>query len=512
MTDEEEKKTDDKKEQDNQTVPGGLGVRGKLSLIIVFTSAVVLLGAGTFFVLIQHYALNQYLIVIIAFIVSILAAWLLSLQLRKMIADPVADLLATTKKVFKDHDFSLRATRKTDDEVGLLASAFNEILGQVQERDDRLRRHNEGMGKNATERIAELVAGKEKAEEANRQKDKFVSLVSHDLRSPIASSIIYLGRIRVDQSGEDGDLQKDLLSRCAGGMKRMLGMIDSLLDINRLQGDDVRLVKSFENAQLVCSMVIETLRPLAEEKEVVIENQIKEGTRIYAASDLFEETLRNLITNAIKFCSKDDQITIYSPEGAKAVIAVHDTGVGVNEDFLENLFKKEVRTSALGTKGESGSGLGLPFCNDIMVAHGGSIKVESKKGRGSTFFIEFPDIKPVVLVVDDQASVRQTFIELLHFLDVEIAEAADGIEALEEIEKQRPHLIIADIFMPRMDGFELLERVKSDENTRDIPTIIATSQAGVEVRDKVFKIGADDYVSKPVMEEDFIPRVRRFIG
>ena len=512
MTGEEDKKTDYEGGATSQSESGGLNVGAKLSLIIVFASGIVLLIAWTLFAIVQHYALGQHAAVVIVFPLSLLLAWAFSLWAKRLISDPVTDLLATTRKVLQDRDFSGRAVRKTDDEVGYLADAFNEMLDHVQKRDDQLRRYSEGMEKDVAERTAKLVAEKEKAEENSRLKDKFVSLVSHDLRSPIASSIVYLGRIRADESGGDGDLQKDLLSRCAAGMNRMLEMIDSLLDINRLQGGDVRLVKSFENGQSVCSMVVDMLQPLAEEKGVIIENQIMEGTRIYAASDLFEELLRNLVTNAIKFCSKGDKITIYSPEGRPATIAVADTGTGINEDFLESLFKKEVKTTQPGTKGEPGSGLGLPFCNDIMAAHGGSIKVESEEGRGSTFFMEFPDIKPVVLVVDDHEGVRQTFIELLHFLDVEIAEAADGVEALAQIEKQRPHLIIADIYMPRMDGFELLEKVKGDETTRDIPTIIATSQAGVEVRDKVFKLGADDYVSKPVMEEDFIPRVRRFIG
>ena len=512
MTGEENNKTDHESEERSRLKKGGLGIQTKLSIIVIVTSAIILLIAITLLIIARHYAVDRQMAVLVVFLISLFLAWGFSLWARRLISDPVSDLLATTQKVLQDHDFSKRVSRKSDDELGELADEFNKVLGEVQEKDGRLRRYSHKIEKEVAERTTALVEEKEKAEESNRLKDKFVSLVSHDLRSPIASSILYLGRIRVDESGADKELQKDLLSRLAGGMKRMLEMIDSLLDINRLQGGAIRLAKSFENAESVCSMVIDSLRPLAEEKGVTIENNIKEGTRIYAASDLFEEVFRNLISNAIKFCSKGDQITVEFQMGANAAIVVKDTGAGINKDILENLFKKEVKTALPGTKGEIGSGLGLPFCNDIMVAHGGAIWVESKEGKGSSFFIEFPDIKPVVLVVDDQASVRQTFIELLHSLDVEITQAGDGVEALTKIEKSRPHLIIIDIYMPVMDGFELLQKIKGDENIRDIPTIIATSQAGVEVRDKVFKLGADDYVSKPVMEEDFIPRVRRFIG
>lgn len=386
------------------------------------------------------------------------------------------------------------------------------MLDQVEEKEKLLKLHSDKLEKDVAVRTAQLTAAKERAEEANRLKDKFVSLITHDLRSSIASSIIYLGRIKVDETGENGDMQNSLLARCTGGLERMLSMIDSLLKINRLQSGDMSLKKSFENPFVLCNGAVESLQPLADEKGIVIENRIANRSRIFVDGDLFEEVIRNLLSNAIKFSVAGDTVAIATLDDAPSAITISDSGVGIGDDILNDIFKKDVKTSTVGTAGEQGLGMGLLFCDDIMRAHGGKLIVESEEGTGSVFTAYFPEATPVILLVDDQESVRMTFKNRLKVLDAVIVEAENGQEALDLIEKSRPDLVIADIHMPVLDGFRFLEIVKGDKKLRDIPIIVATSLSGVEVRDKVFRLGANDYVSKPVMEEDLIPRVRRFIG
>ncbi len=189
-----------------------------------------------------------------------------------------------------------------------------------------------------------------------------------------------------------------------------------------------------------------------------------------------------------------------------------DTGIGIKDKRLKTLFNYEERTSTVGTSGESGTGFGLPLARDIMKAHGGGLHVESTYSEGSTFYVRLPHVRPNVLIVDDEQIIIDTLKNLLKATDVECLEAVNGNMGQEIAKQKLPHLILLDIFMPDMDGLELLEYIKSNPITRKIPVIVITGDPKIETRDKVFELGADDFITKPFNIEDLIPRVRRFVG
>ncbi len=251
---------------------------------------------------------------------------------------------------------------------------------------------------------------------------------------------------------------------------------------------------------------------MANRKEIDLICKVPTKTRLYADPDLLGRVMENLITNAIKFCNKGDKITIFVPEGEKGVIAVQDTGTGIREVYKPDLFKYEEKTSDIGTSGEKGTGLGLPLCQDIMKAHGGMLEFESEPGKGTTFFARLPDVRPLIMVVDDDSSLRGLLKENLAALDAEILEAEDGKEALHRLKKRRPHLIISDISMPNVDGFELLSHVKNDSTLKDIPVIIMTMDHEEETRNKAFFHKANDFLGKPIAKEDLCPRVKKLLG
>jgi CheY-like chemotaxis protein len=217
------------------------------------------------------------------------------------------------------------------------------------------------------------------------------------------------------------------------------------------------------------------------------------------------------LTNAIKFCSSGDRITFFVQPGLKSAIAIRDTGNGIDERIIPNLFKHEVKTSTVGTGGERGTGLGLPYSYDILKAHGGEITVESAPGKGTVFCVMLPYVRPIALVVDDEPMALLIVRSHLERIGIEVTEAVSGEMALSAIKERHPHIVITDINMPVMDGFDLLDRLKKESATRDIPVIVMTSADG-EARDRAFRHGADDFVKKPIEAEDFIPRVRRFVG
>ncbi|MBF0292092.1 MAG: PAS domain S-box protein [Nitrospinae bacterium] len=371
-----------------------------------------------------------------------------------------------------------------------------------------------GIARNVTERNQAQEAlrlAKEKAEAATKLKDQFVSLVAHDLRSPFAAMMGLLKIYAERQSPVNGEEDKKILDRVFNSGDRMIHMIEQLLKISRLQSGKITPQPRFFKGYMSAAVTIGSLVHNATQKGIVIVNELPVNMRLYADPSLFDEVLMNLLSNAIKFCSRGDTITIFAPPKLPSAIAVRDTGKGIDGNKISNLFRHDVATSTPGTAGELGTGLGLPFSHDIMKAHGGELTVESEHGKGSVFCAKLPYVKPIALVVDDEPMSQTLARILLEKIDIAVVEALSGEEALSAIRERRPHIIITDIMMPGMDGFELLNSLKHDVSNRDIPVIVVTA-VDIETRERALRNGADDFVRKPIEEEDFIPRVRRFVG
>jgi signal transduction histidine kinase len=236
-----------------------------------------------------------------------------------------------------------------------------------------------------------LRTAKSKAESATMLKDKFVSVVAHDLRSPFTSIIGFLRLLlRPDTIEPLTAGQKDKLARVLGSCESMVELIGNLLDINRLQTGELTPQKILMNTKPAVESNLSKLRYLAIEKGISLEEHIPEELNIHADPDLFSVVIQNLVSNAIKFSNKGDKVAIYIPQSKASCIAVADTGVGISAEIRDSLFTHTAKISTRGTSGEKGTGLGLQFAFDIMKAHGGSLTVDSTVGEGSTFYLEFP--------------------------------------------------------------------------------------------------------------------------
>jgi CheY-like chemotaxis protein len=252
-------------------------------------------------------------------------------------------------------------------------------------------------------------------------------------------------------------------------------------------------------------------RHVADQKGVTLVNDVPEGTRLYADFQIFNEVVGNLVTNALKFTRANDTIRLFVPDDNPTAIAVADTGVGVDPTVLPHLFRHDVKTTVKGLSGEIGTGMGLPFCHDVMVAHGGDLTVAENPGGGSLFVASLPSVRPRILLADDERGFRLLLAEILRRLDVVIDEVEDGETALAAVRSNPPDLVISDLTMPKMDGFTLLRRIKTDPDIAATPVIMITSDTDLATREKAVRLGVDDFVSKPVKAEELIPRVRRFL-
>jgi signal transduction histidine kinase len=278
---------------------------------------------------------------------------------------------------------------------GTSRNAYSLVLESL-----RLRHENVGLIgglQEARERqahdIVELRNAKDEAEEATKLKDKFLTIVSHDLKGPLGIVRGFMSlSLRPDSKPEE---MRNIAGRSYKILDDMLGMIDQLLDIGRIKTGQMHIQKYRFSAWVCAEASIQKLRPVAEEKGVAIRNDLRRDATLFADAALIDRVFTNLLSNAIKFTPHGGVVTVFRP--APGAVAIRDTGVGIDEKILPDLFRHEVKTSGVGTAGETGTGLGLPFCQDIMRAHGGALRVETGRG-GTTIFLELPGESPTNLV------------------------------------------------------------------------------------------------------------------
>ncbi len=417
---------------------------------------------------------------------------------------------------YKEHYLSLASN--INSVLGLAISnarVYQNLESLVEERTEELANTNKSLVKEIKERKKTevlLVKAKEHAENATKLKDKFVSFVSHDLKSPLTVVQGFLKMIRLEVFALSSDRVKAMIDAAIKSSDEMMALIENLLSISRLKTGVLTPQYEFLSLALIGSRTVADFKSLADGKGIDLRLEITDGGRIYADETLFTQAVQNIVANAIKFCGAGDTITICTPPEEQATLCVKDTGPGIGEDVIEKVFQYGSNVSTTGTAGETGTGLGLPYTKEIMEAHNGSVTIESKMGQGSLFSLKVPHVRPKILVVDDNSSFRMVQKQFMSYLGVDIVEAVNGKEALELIENMEFHLLITDIEMPEMDGLELLKTIKASIKTKSLPVIVITGKYGMEIREKVFQLGADDFLTKPLDNEDFIPRVRRFIS
>ncbi|MDH5511274.1 MAG: response regulator [Nitrospinota bacterium] len=362
------------------------------------------------------------------------------------------------------------------------------------------------------ERTVALKRAKEKAEEATRLKDNFMSLISHDLRSPVGAISGLLSRV-ISLPVTEEDKKKDFTQRAQNSAERMLRMLDHLLNISRLKTGRLVPIKAIFDPKILAEELREDLLILATQKGVAIINDIPQGVSLLADRNLVNEALQNLLTNAIKFCRRGGVVTIFLSQADPVIIGVRDTGMGINYP-IEDLFRPDVKTSTPGTAGERGVGLGLPYCRDIMEAHNGRIEATTTPGVGSEFLLTFPRRGRVIMLVDDQEAHRSMMKEaILTVGETDFVEASNGLEAMEILEMGAPDLIVTDVVMPEMGGVELLIKIREKPQMGNVPVIMATAHSSSEekergMREQAASLGVAHFITKPIQGQEFAQMVK----
>ena len=386
---------------------------------------------------------------------------------------------------------------------------------------------------------------RQEAERMSEMKDDFLATVSHELRSPL-SAILGWSHVLKRNAGSEADLKKglDTIERNARAQTQL---IEDLLDMSRITSGKVRLdMQPVEPASFI-EAAVETIRPAAEAKGIAVEMTLDPAVGTIAGDpNRLQQVIGNLLSNAIKFTPKGGQVRIALQRVQSDVeISVADTGTGIKPEFLAHVFERFRQADASTTRRYGGLGLGLAIVRHLVELHGGSVRAMSPgEGQGATFSLRLPvtalpskqftDPRPHhdpanavalpfkavdlagirVLIVDDDADVRELIRRVLTDCEASVWTAGTAIEALTIVETQRPHVLVSDIGMPDVDGFELLRRVRSLGQTGGgkLPAIALTAFARSEDRTRALRAGFLAHVAKPVEPSELVATVASVAG
>jgi signal transduction histidine kinase len=393
--------------------------------------------------------------------------------------------------------------------------------------------------------------------EIDRAKTAFFSNVSHEFRTPLT---LMLGPLKDVISAPQGvaPAAREQLVLAHRNAMRLLKLVNSLLDFSRIEAK--RFQASYEPTDLaeLTADLASTFRSACEKAALELRVSCAPlPAPVYVDRDMWEKIVLNLLSNAFKYTLEGSiEVTIRATQ-EHAVLRVRDTGVGIPAEDLPHVFERFRRVEGSRGRALEGSGIGLALVQELVKLHGGTVQVESELGRGTTFSVAVPlgsahlpserigadrPIAPtvgaaayveetlrwlprsleqadagsaaavgakseaVVLLADDNADMREYLARLLGQY-WSVVTATNGAEALEVARRRRPDLILSDVMMPKLDGFDLLRALRAEEATQDVPFIMLSARAGEESRIEGIEAGADDYLVKPFSARELIARV-----
>lgn len=382
-------------------------------------------------------------------------------------------------------------------------ASIEKIYGLIS--DITLRKKAENELKHSAENLMKL----------NDAKDRFISIISHDLRTPFSSILGFTDLLLNDDELTEEE-KKQYARYIQESSKSMLALVNSLLDWTRLQTGRIKFEPEKFSAASVVNESVRTFTGSAFQKHIDIVSNVKEESTVFADKSLLLQVFNNLISNAIKFTRPDGQITISANPSEKLrflQFSVKDNGVGIDELNLKNLFRVETKFTSEGTAGEKGSGLGLSLVKEIIEKHGGDIWVESKKNQGSEFIFTIPVTPSNILLVDDSNTDRLLYSKLLKNFapDYNIETAVNGKDALEKILQSPPALIITDHLMPEINGYELILQLKKSNLPEIPPAIVLSSGLDRNTISSYIDAGIEHIFQKPVNLVEFKSAVEKLL-
>jgi signal transduction histidine kinase len=405
--------------------------------------------------------------------------------------------------------------------------------------------------------------------ELDRAKTAFFSNVSHEFRTPLT---LILGPLEDALAESKEESQRERLDLIHRNALRLQKLVNTLLDFSRIEAG--RMQASYEATELAefTAELASVFRSAVERAGMqLVVHCPSLAEPVYVDRDMYEKIVLNLLSNAFKFTLEGQIRVTLRDAGTEVELSVTDTGSGIAEDHLPHIFERFHRLEGVRARTHEGTGIGLALVQELVKLHGGSVRVTSVAGQGSTFTVTMPkgtahlpaerigakpqlgstalaaghyveeamrwlpdgvvaptydgstamaklsqsvpadNPRPKILWADDNADMRD-YVSRLLGTRYEVEAVSDGEAALAAVRRRVPNLILADVMMPRLNGFELLRALRADERTRSIPVILLSARAGEESRVEGMQTGADDYLVKPFSARELLARVNAHLN
>lgn len=366
------------------------------------------------------------------------------------------------------------------------------------------------FNKRAEEELRQSATNLKKLNDA---KDRFLSIISHDLRAPFSSILGFTDLLLEDNTLTD--LEKEqYITYIQDSSKSMLSLVNSMLDWTRLQTGRIKFEPEKLNAREIIESSMSTVSGTALKKGIDIENLVEPSLHIFGDKNLIHQAFNNLLSNAVKFTKLGDRIMISVNTTSSSrfiTFSVKDTGVGIRSNNLDKLFSIESKFTSEGTAGEKGSGLGLSLVKEIIEKHGGKIDVVSEFEKGTEFIFTLPIASTKILLIDPNNRERMFYSKVLINItsDYAINVVSNGKEALERIIQSPPALVITEHKMPIMSGLQLVQELIKNKLNETTPVIVLTAEIDRAEIQEYTDLGVDYIFNKPVNLISFKTAIER---
>lgn len=436
--------------------------------------------------------------------------------------------------------------------ISELRDASGNVIGTVGVSKDitiekRLRKELEELNRNLEEKVLERTRDLEKAnrelKKASELKGKFIANASHELRTPL-HSIIGFSEVLIEKTyGGLTEKQARFINTILTSGKHLLHLVNNILDLARIEAGKAQLNCEVFDLAKTFEEILGVIRPLADKKLITLSSGVEDACDFNGDKVKLKQILYNLVSNAIKFTPEGGKVTLSSkrftnygelewapPELEFLKISVEDTGPGIKPEDRERVFDEFEQLDP--SKATEGTGLGLPLTKKLVEMHGGVISIGGVWGHGAVFdvylpagseqgaqgqltsedLIEVPDInegQPFILVVEDDRPTIELLTIHLTQAGYRVVHAYDGEQALIKAKEIRPFGITLDIMLPKKDGWEVLQALKAEPETKDIPVLIHSI---IENRELAFALGATDYLVKPVDHSTLTEKLKNLVA
>ncbi|MBN2160562.1 MAG: SpoIIE family protein phosphatase [Spirochaetes bacterium] len=464
---------------------------------------------------------------------------LLGLFLSSYVSRPIEGLIAGVEKI-GGGDFEYRLPVTTGDELGILATTFNHMAQIVKLEIDQ------------------LVTANEELKRLDVLKNEFLANMSHEIRTPLSGIIGIAESLSAGAAGPVTEESVHDLSLIVSSGRRLAGLVNDILDFSKLRHRDIVLSRTPVNLYSLAELVREIMLPLARKKSITIRNLIDPDSAIVDGDEnRLQQILLNLVGNAVKFTDSGG-ITLSAERDSEGmlVVAIDDTGIGVPPDKAGIIFETFEQADGSIARAYGGTGLGLSIAKKLVELHGGRIWVEPGRERGSRFSFTVPvahektdaaggpeallfagdrvddfrgaapeEVRPVsraaagdggerkrILVVDDEPVNLQVMMNYLDLDGYEVDTAASGAEALEKLAEQPADLVLLDVMLPRISGYEVCRTIREKRSFYELPVLMLTARNRPGDIVTGLEAGANDYITKPVDRRELLARVRALIS